>query len=325
MTTQEHLNSFNITMEQAKNFLIANINRPENIFNVAKEFNVSSWMLAEILENVNTLQVIQYFNFHGFDTSEIDGDGLISLIDFDDQPLGNYSVEQFKDDLQENYQYVHLDGAADIINIDGNNQLKVTSLANDIEKSMQAVKMIEPVREVFFSYDVTFKPSFDWQLGKLPGIGAITGLGEPIPTGGKSAEEAPGNSHRLSFKQDGLANLYSYDQDRDEGYGTYREFLKGEEKYFFPTDQVIHVEMYLRMDDINQNNGVLAAFINGQASLIIKDGNWREPGIEGFNAMFLDFFHGGSKDYAPTYDSVAIFDNIKISHLTDNPDLFYGL
>jgi hypothetical protein len=325
MTTQEHLSNLNVTMEQARNFLIENINMPENIFKVAKEFNFSSWELADILGDVNTLQVIQYFNFYGFDTSEIDGDGIISLIDFDDQPIGNYSVQQFKTDLEKKHQYVHLDGAAEIVSINGNNQLQVTSLANEIEKSLQAVKMIEPVNEVFFSYDVTFQYPFDWQLGKIPGIGAITGLGEPIPTGGKSAAEAPGNSHRLSFKQDGLATLYSYDQDRGEGFGTYIEFSQEGESFFFPTDQVLHVEMYLRMDEHNKNNGVLAAFVNGQANVIIQDGNWREPGIEGFNALFLDFFHGGNQDYAPEYDSVAIFDNFKISHLPENLDLFYGL
>lgn len=325
MPAEQHLAQYNVTMNQARDFIEANLDTPSVIFETAKEFGVTSWMLAEIYGGVSTMQTLKFFTDQGFDTREIDGNGTIFSMNFENQQVGPYTLEAFGADLGDRYKHTNLEGSAEIINTDGNNQLSVTSLANGIEKSLQAVKMFDDQREVFFSYDVTFKSPFHFTIGKIPGIGAIEGIDAKTPTGGKTAEAAPGFSHRLSFKEEGSVYIYSYDQDRTDGdYGDYLAFDVDSEPYLLPTDQVQHVEMYIRMNDPGVANGIVAAFINDQAVASITNGNFLQPGIEGINTMYLDYFHGGSISYAPEYDSTAVFDNIEISHLPSNVDLFLG-
>lgn len=326
MSTAEHLAQYGLTSQQARDFILANLETPEVIFDAAKQFGVTSWMLAEIVGGVSTPQVMKFFSERGRDTAELDGDGVIYRLNFDNRDAGEYTEQAFAEDLLDHYQYVHLDGAADVITAGGSQALEITSLADGIEKSFQAVKMIDGQRELFFSYDFRIDAPFDFTIGKLPGFGAITGLGQPIPTGGKTAAEAPGFSYRLSFKEDGSLYLYYYDQDRDgddNEYGSYLPFMLNGENYIIPFGEVQHVEMYARMNDVGETNGEVAVFINGEASARITDANLRQQdeGIDSINTLYMDFFHGGGPEYAPAYDSKVIFDNFEVGHLPEDTGL----
>lgn len=72
MNAAEHLAKFGVTVAQAKEFILANINRPQEIFNVAKQFGVTNAYLAEIYGGVTTQDVIAFFDSVKIDSRSLD-------------------------------------------------------------------------------------------------------------------------------------------------------------------------------------------------------------------------------------------------------------
>lgn len=71
MTTEEILNQLGVSLEQARTFILNNVDTPDVIYNIAAQHNIGFEVLAEILDNpsVNADQVKGFFSSHGFDTS----------------------------------------------------------------------------------------------------------------------------------------------------------------------------------------------------------------------------------------------------------------
>lgn len=63
----DHLELFGIELDQAKQFLLSNIDNPEHIYNVSDSYEVNEVMLAGIVE-VDVLAVRNFFESHGFDS-----------------------------------------------------------------------------------------------------------------------------------------------------------------------------------------------------------------------------------------------------------------
>lgn len=80
MSAQTHLASLGVTMAQAKEFILANVSTPVNIYNVAKQFGVTNDMLAEIYGGVTAADVKAFFVAHGFNAALLDGTGSIPTI-----------------------------------------------------------------------------------------------------------------------------------------------------------------------------------------------------------------------------------------------------
>ncbi|WP_293269052.1 hypothetical protein [Neptunomonas sp.] len=76
MTTQEHLTQFNVTMEQAQNFIMDNLSDLGTVYSACNQFSVNNDMIAEIIQD----------NFPG-----LTGEGVSSFWDsvgFDGDALG---------------------------------------------------------------------------------------------------------------------------------------------------------------------------------------------------------------------------------------------
>lgn len=58
----DHLAKFRVTVAEARNFIVANMQRPADIFNTAKQFGVTNEMLAEIYGGVTKQDVINFFD-----------------------------------------------------------------------------------------------------------------------------------------------------------------------------------------------------------------------------------------------------------------------
>jgi hypothetical protein len=75
MNTSQHLSNLGVTMEQCRSFIAANLDKPANIFNVAKQYNIDSQMLAEIVQDqfpgVNAAQVEAFFSQHGLNGKDL--------------------------------------------------------------------------------------------------------------------------------------------------------------------------------------------------------------------------------------------------------------
>lgn len=70
MLTEKHLAILGITMKQANDFIIANINRPQIIFDIASQFGITSRMLSDIT-GYSTEIVHGYFLAAGYSSALI--------------------------------------------------------------------------------------------------------------------------------------------------------------------------------------------------------------------------------------------------------------
>lgn len=104
MSVEKHLNKLEITVEQANNFISANINDPEKLFVAASDNAVTTDMLREIT-NYSTDAIREYFAAAGFDSNDLDqthtlvnfdSGSLESLLDYDKNTEGILSINSFR-------------------------------------------------------------------------------------------------------------------------------------------------------------------------------------------------------------------------------------
>jgi len=67
MSAATHLAQYNITVAEARAFIMASLSNPTLIYNVALQFQVDSEMLAEIYGGVSSDDVVHFFNSQGLD------------------------------------------------------------------------------------------------------------------------------------------------------------------------------------------------------------------------------------------------------------------
>lgn len=73
MTTSEYLANLGVTMQQAKDYIMANLGSPATIFNTCAQFGVTNQMLADIYGGVTADQVESFFDSQGLDGSLLNG------------------------------------------------------------------------------------------------------------------------------------------------------------------------------------------------------------------------------------------------------------
>lgn len=72
-TASEHLSQYGVTVEQARSFILGNLNNLPNIINVCSQFGVTNEMLAEIYGGgITANTVIAYFNANSVDSTVLD-------------------------------------------------------------------------------------------------------------------------------------------------------------------------------------------------------------------------------------------------------------
>ncbi|HNP26526.1 MAG TPA: hypothetical protein PKM20_07280 [Nitrosomonas sp.] len=76
MSAESHLAKFGVTVPQALNFLVANVQQPETIFNVSSQFAITTEMLSEIT-NLSASIVRDYFAASGLNASELDDTSIL--------------------------------------------------------------------------------------------------------------------------------------------------------------------------------------------------------------------------------------------------------
>jgi len=72
ITAQQHLALYNVSMEAARAFIISNLGNPAIIYQVARDYDVTAAMLAEIYGGVSAADVVAFFNAQGLDGSALD-------------------------------------------------------------------------------------------------------------------------------------------------------------------------------------------------------------------------------------------------------------
>ena len=77
MSTESHLASLGVTMQQARVFISSHANDPFTIFDVAYEYDITTSMLSEIT-GYSTSDISAYFTTYGLDSADLDGVSLPS-------------------------------------------------------------------------------------------------------------------------------------------------------------------------------------------------------------------------------------------------------
>jgi hypothetical protein len=67
-----HLAQYGVSVVQARSFIVANLQSPQTIYSVAREFGVTNQMLAEIYGGVTAADVRGFFSSLGFDAAALD-------------------------------------------------------------------------------------------------------------------------------------------------------------------------------------------------------------------------------------------------------------
>ncbi len=103
ISAKEHLAKLNITVQQANDFIVANIDQPETLFFAALDHGVTTKMLSEITNNPSD-EVCNYFASSEFDCSTLDDTSILlnsdacsleNLVNFNEAigTLSNDSIE----------------------------------------------------------------------------------------------------------------------------------------------------------------------------------------------------------------------------------------
>ena len=70
--TEETLSNLGLEVEDTKDFIVGNLESPEDIFNFAQENGLSNSLLAELFSDINEDDVSAYFESNGFDNDTSD-------------------------------------------------------------------------------------------------------------------------------------------------------------------------------------------------------------------------------------------------------------
>jgi len=241
------------------------------------------------------------------------GVGVIFANDFNNDPLGTYTVQNL---------------SADWRNPPWNNgvsQGRVSIVSDPDGRAGNSLRVFYPqgvfgpegggaqwkldlggsYEQLFLSYRVRFEPGFDFvRTGKLPGL-----CGGQCNTGGKKPTGTDGWSARQNWSEGGGANQYVYYPGQS---GQFAERFDWNQNY--PRGQWVLVEHRIVMNTPGQSNGIIQTWWNGQLALNRTNVRFRDIGsfaIEEFH--FSTFFGGGDGSFAAARNEYTYFDDFVIS------------
>ncbi|KAI8145807.1 hypothetical protein BJV82DRAFT_511129 [Fennellomyces sp. T-0311] len=169
------------------------------------------------------------------------------------------------------------------------------------------------------SYDLAFAENFNWVLGgKLPGL--FGGSPDESCSGGNKADGSNCYSMRIMWREGGAGEAYGYIPDNsicgksstqcNDEYGI--SFSRGAIQ--FKTNEWTKLEMYVKINNATENNGVLKVWQDG--SLVINQTTLKyrtTNAIAASSLMFSTFFGGGDSKYATSTDTFTYYKNIEYS------------
>ena len=164
---------------------------------------------------------------------------------------------------------------------------------------------IFPANEISFQYDLYIDPNFDFvKGGKLPGLyGGNTGA-----SGGQHSED--GMSARLMWRRNGGGELYVYIPKTQDSSVTaiaiddYPTGLSlGRNQFYFVKGEWQTIKIYMKMNDLGANNGILELSYNNEVKISLRKINLRETDIPISGIMFQTFFGGSNTSWKSSVDT----------------------
>ena len=197
----------------------------------------------------------------------------------------------------------------------GSSALKTTyrGYERGSERVVTRFALPEALDEATLVFDVKFDAAFQFVKG-----GKLHGLGPDKPITGGRKMQPDGCSARAMWREDGL-ETYVYSQNKKGRYGARPDRMRELE---IPKGKYFAVSLYTKLNDpVDQANGVMRVYINGQLVADHRDIQFRS--VDGDNTkisrLLFSTFHGGQdKSWAPKdregnyTDVYAYFDNFAV-------------
>ncbi len=225
--------------------------------------------------------------------------GIIYYNDFDDDPVGIYTVSNFQQDW--NYPLWNAgisEGRVSIIeNGDAFRGKTMQILYPKGKLGLESgvlwkLNFEESYEELYCSYLIKFSQNFDFvRGGKLPGL-----AGGKANAGGERPNGNDGWSARIMWREEGRLVQYVYHPDQEEIYG---------DNFYWTSSALIpniwyRVETRVVMNTPGQRNGVIQSWLNGQKMLDIQDIRFRDTYNLSINLLRFDtYFGGNTSDWEP--------------------------
>lgn len=156
------------------------------------------------------------------------------------------------------------------------------------------------------SYDVKFASDFDFvKEGKLPGLCSKDDVSGGIKPTGKN-----GFSVRVIWRKDGQPAAYVYHMNQE---GKYGDIFYGQNARF-QRDIWQKIKLVVSINDIDQHNGKIQAYLNEQLFFERSDFVFRTTkSIQIERLMFETFFGGDDITWAPKKQEKLWIRNLEVS------------
>ncbi|MFH0759147.1 MAG: LamG-like jellyroll fold domain-containing protein [Bacteroidota bacterium] len=255
--------------------------------------------------------------------------------DFNNSPLGLYTREQVNKDWN-NPNWAAGTDKTYIVDLYGDRAMKFNippGTTNSWDGGGEWWAPLPPGHEeMYFSYNVMFRPGFDWVLGgKLPGLGGVDN-----PTGGIEMPFEAGFTARYMWTEvkesdpnypDGKFIFYVYHHNKSGKYGD--AIALGETTY--PVDDSIWHNLCMRVvlntvyADGGAADGLIEFFLDGKHITTRYGLKYRNLSSIWIDTQHIVTFFGGSGDeYAPTVNEWMLFDDFACFTFKDGVDVVRG-
>lgn len=224
------------------------------------------------------------------------------------------SVSQKQDgDLEWSNQLDLYGSISSKISHDGKKSLKLR-YPSDVQSNVGASWILPSHKQYYLSYWVYFAPNFDFDGSKLSG-GKLPGLGsQGLCSGGDECDGNNGFSSRYMWRENGKAVLYLYHMNKAGKYGDDLELIdQAAQVIEFQRGQWHHLVQRVRVNDDNKSNGEVDVWVDQEQVLSQKNLKFVTNG-QGVDRLYFSTFHGGAgKEWWPSKDVYAYFDDFVIS------------
>jgi len=256
----------------------------------------------------------------------IDGERVISAVNFNSSPAGRYTEAQLQKDfstLKVQRMGVTTNGRYAAVVPDpadsSNRALEVRIEANKIGKAPFWELRFPDANEAYLSYRVRFATGFQWAKkgGKLPGLAGTS----PTVTNWADGSLRPpmhctavapdsGFSARHTWKAGGVLTQYLYHEDKTGDCADVR-YSWGQTRVL-GTDKWHQVVQRIKINDVGSRNAVIDTWIDGK--LGTSSGlRLRRTNSYGVNTFRFDsYFGGGDLSWAHSREETIYYDDFRI-------------
>ena len=232
--------------------------------------------------------------------------------DFEDDPLGRYTDALLRDDWNNGGTL----SATEVFDIISENDTYYNKFLRGYLEGGKYLpanhgwywtsSLSTHYKELYISYDIRFKPGFEWVIGGKMPFGMSGG---PISSGALPTINS-GWTVRTMWKENGRLVFYVYHQDQTIQFGSsygWGNFSFTSGKWYNITMRVV---LNTFKDGVAANNGILEGFIDGKLLFQKRDFQFRAvESIEIDNLIMSAFFGGGTAEWAATRDEWIDMDN----------------